>query len=154
VSSADPTPRIPLTVKVWVAVAVGVMVCVPTGITIVPSRKTLLELVAVQDRMTESPLLIVVWEALRRAVGVGIEELPPHIRRGMHRMVRNRTDVSRMLNTTPYVLVLSGYVSLVAAAAFNASSIASSANGPPSGRSMPNLLRSSSPTNDAFRLDG
>ena len=96
VSSAEPTPRIPLTVKVWVAVVVGVTVCMPTGITIIPSRKTLFELVAVQDSVTESPLLIMVRDAVRKAVGVGGDELPPHIRSGMHRTIKSRTDVGRM----------------------------------------------------------
>ena len=113
-SSADPIPRIPLTVRVWVAVAVGLTVCVPTGVTIAPSRKTLLELVAVQDSMTESPLVIVVREAVRKAVGVGVEEPPPHIKRGMHRTIRNRTDVGRMLNITPHVRISASYGSLVA----------------------------------------
>jgi hypothetical protein len=111
-SSADPNPRMPLTVKTWVAVAVGVRVCMPTGITIVPSRNTLLELVAVQDSVTDSPLVIVLREVERKAVGVGVEESPPHIRRGMHNTIRNRTDVGRMLNTSPDAPISASYGSL------------------------------------------
>jgi hypothetical protein len=102
-SSAEPTPRIPLTVKVWVAVVVGVTVCLPTGITMSPSRNTRLELVAVQDSVTESPLLIVVRDAVRKAVGRGVEDPPPpHIRRGMQITIRIRMKMARTLNIAPH----------------------------------------------------